>query len=478
MEFFTAFWSVLVDLSVWLFIGAAVSIFMYKYLPENFIRGKLQGYNGIFRSVLLGVPLPLCSCGVIPAGISLKKNGASSGSAVGFLISTPQTGVDSILVSSAFLGWPFALFKVFAAIIMGVLGGSFVEILEEATEDEQYQEKTEKKNKTWTDAWEHGIQLIRGIWKWLIVGIALSAILEVWVPDELLMALGSGFVASLTALAISVPLYVCATASVPIAASLVAGGFPPAAALVFLVAGPATNVATIGAILSTFGKRTTVIYVGTVVFGSLLLGSLFSFVVPVTEVSSTHMHHTWWMELSAVALMCMLIFFAYEELVQIRQLRHLKKIQKIAEQEQVGSNIDNVISPKRVHSLQLQGVHCGSCVAKITKELNQCFSLKEISVDKESEILHFTGQVDLQDIKSTIRELGFGVYETKTLDVDGLHCGSCVSKLTQALQKTSGVESVFVSLDEHTATVNSTLLEGELVNIVEDAGFSIIQKSS
>ena len=87
MEFFTAFWSVLVDLSVWLFIGAAVSIFMYKYLPENFIRGKLQGYNGVFRSVLLGVPLPLCSCGVIPAGISLKKNGAGENLSSKMLIS-------------------------------------------------------------------------------------------------------------------------------------------------------------------------------------------------------------------------------------------------------------------------------------------------------------------------------------------------------------------------------------------------------
>ena len=475
MEFFTAFWKVLVELSVWLFIGAAVSIFMYKYLPENFIRGKLQGYSGIVRSVLLGIPLPLCSCGVIPAGISLRKNGASSGSAVGFLISTPQTGVDSILVSSAFLGWPFALFKVFAAIIMGFLGGVFVEILEDATEEEQYQGKTEKKRKTWKDALEHGVQLIRGIWKWLIIGIALSSILEVWVPDEVLMALGSGFVGSLTALVISIPLYVCATASVPIAASLVAGGFPPAAALVFLVAGPATNVATIGAILSTFGKRTTIIYVSTVVFGSLILGTLFSFVVPATEANDTHMHYTWWMELSAVALVIMLCYFVYEEFVQRQQLRHIKQIQKVAEQGQSGSNI---ISQKQVHNLQLQGVHCGSCVAKITKELNQRFSLNEVSVDKESEVLHFTGQVDLYEIKSTIRELGFGVYETRTLEVEGLHCGSCVSKLTQVLQKTSGIDSAFVSLDEHTATVNSSLLEEELKNIIEDAGFSIVEKSS
>lgn len=474
MGFLTAFWSVLVELSVWLFVGAVVSVFMYKYLPENFIRGKLQGYNGVFRSVLLGVPLPLCSCGVIPAGISLKKNGASSGSAVGFLISTPQTGVDSILVSSAFLGWPFALFKVFAAVVMGVLGGSLVEVLEDPTEEEQFHAKTEKKSKTWKDAFEHGIQLIRGIWKWLIVGIALSAILDVWVPDELLMALGSGFVASLTALAISVPLYVCATASVPIAASLVAGGFPPAAALVFLVAGPATNVATIGAILSTFGKRTTVIYVGTVVLGSLILGSLFSFVVPVTQVSSTHMHHAWWMELSAVALVGMLLYFAYEEFIQMQQLRHLKKIQGDADLEDVDRNTGHA----KVHQLQLQGIHCGSCVAKITKELNHRFSLNEVSVDKESEMLHFTGQVDLGDVTSTIRELGFGVYETKTLEVEGLHCGSCVSKLTQALQKTSGVDSAFVLLDERTATVNSMLLERELENVIEEAGFSIVQKSS
>ena len=218
------------------------------------------------------------------------------------------------------------------------------------------------------------------------------------------MALGSGFVASLTALAISVPLYVCATASVPIAASLVAGGFPPAAALVFLVAGPATNVTTIGAILSTFGKRTTVIYVGTVVLGSLILGSLFSFVVPVTEVSSTHMHHAWWMGLSAVALVGMLLYFAYEEFTQMQQLRHLKKIQGDAGLEDVDRNTGHA----KVHQVQIAVNSLWFLCSKITKELNHRFSLNEVSVDKESEMLHFTGQVDLGDVTSTIRELGLG----------------------------------------------------------------------
>ena len=154
---------------------------------------------------------------------------------------------------------------------------------------------------------------------------------------------------------------------------------------------------------------------------------------------------------------------------------HVKRIQKDLD---LDSNPDKNTLQKQSHSLQLQGIHCGSCVAKITKELNQCFLLNEVSIDKEREILHFTGSVDLCDIKSTIRELGFGVYETKLLEVEGLHCGSCVSKLTQILQKTSGVDSVFVSLDEHTATVTSTLIEAELGDVIEEAGFSIVRKTS
>ena len=484
MDFLSALWSILVELSVWLFVGAFVSIFMHKYLPSNFIQGKLQGYGGVLRSVVLGVPLPLCSCGVIPAGISLKKDGASSGSAIGFLISTPQTGVDSILVSSAFLGWPFAIFKVFAAVLMGVVGGALVEALDDKETRDQNVKKEVTTVPSWQDSIEHGVQLIRGIWKWLILGIFLSAALDVWVPDETLMMLGSGVAASFAALLISVPLYVCATASVPIAASLVAGGFPPAAALVFLVAGPATNVATIGSIFSAFGKRTTIIYVATVVIGSLILGSLFSFVVPEVTLTSHHDYDVWWMEFFAVTLVLSLVYFAYEEILQKLQAKKMQKKLQVQSSEDVSNkgkkHIDSSVasnSPDHVFSLQLQGLDCGSCVSKITKKLNNHFTMEHLSIDLESEKLYFTGNINIVEVKQHIRELGFGVYDVKTLSIDGLHCGSCVSKLTKSFHDVEGVKTVFISLEKHTATVESILSEQQLEDVVQQAGFSLQQTS-
>ena len=111
------------ELAPWLLLGTLIAALLHGLLPQNFVQRHLQGKGGVAKAVLLGVPLPLCSCGVIPAGLGLKKDGASDGASVGFLISTPQTGVDSILVSASFLGWPFALFKVVSATVTGIVGG-------------------------------------------------------------------------------------------------------------------------------------------------------------------------------------------------------------------------------------------------------------------------------------------------------------------------------------------------------------------
>ena len=129
MIYLTNFWHLMLELAPWLFAGTAVASMMHIWLPKQYLRQRLggKGMGQVLRAVAFGIPLPLCSCGVIPAAMSLKKEGASNGSTVGFLISTPQTGVDSVMVTASMLGWPFAMFKVVAALVTGLIGGFLVE---------------------------------------------------------------------------------------------------------------------------------------------------------------------------------------------------------------------------------------------------------------------------------------------------------------------------------------------------------------
>ncbi|MFC1759780.1 permease [Planctomycetota bacterium] len=123
LELISDAWIVTSELAPWLLLGAILSGVLHLFLPQATIKKYLNGRSGVLRAVIFGIPLPLCSCGVVPAGIGLKKDGASDGAAIGFLIATPQTGVDSIVASAGILGWPFALFKVVAALVTGVFGG-------------------------------------------------------------------------------------------------------------------------------------------------------------------------------------------------------------------------------------------------------------------------------------------------------------------------------------------------------------------
>ena len=319
-----ATWSVLLELAPWLLLGAAIAGVMHIALPDDFVRRHLRGRGGVLKAVLLGVPLPLCSCGVIPAGLGLKKDGASNGAAVGFLISTPQTGVDSILVSAAFLGWPFALFKLGAAALTGLVGGVVTDLVVPAAAEPAPAEtphcckskaKPKTRDRSVRAAVAHAVDLLRSIWGWLVVGILASAAISTFVPPSLIGGAAQyGLAAALgLALAIALPIYVCATASVPIAAALVAGGLPPGAALVFLMAGPATNVATLGAVGRTLGRRALGVYLGTIVVGSVGLAYAFDSVLP----TSTQMHHdhgtpSWVAIVSALALLGLLAKFAVE----------------------------------------------------------------------------------------------------------------------------------------------------------------------
>lgn len=325
-----AIWQVTVELAPWLLIGTAVAGAMHAFLPARLMARLLGGKGAVWKSVLVGVPLPLCSCAVIPVGLGIKRQGASNGASVAFLIATPQTGVDSVLVTAGMLGWPLALFKVATAMLTGLFGGWLTDaitptppmlpVIDKPTADKGPKSFAARL----AEGWAHADDLIHSIWKWLVLGVVLSAAIGVYAPPELMTGVAAyGVLGAMgVALALSLPLYVCATASVPIAASLVAAGLPLGAVIVFLMAGPATNAATLGAVYRGLGRRPLAAYLGTIVLGSLAGGWLFeawlgSAALSGTAVAGGHTHAhppNAWETAAAVGLLAWLAWCAIREL--------------------------------------------------------------------------------------------------------------------------------------------------------------------
>ena len=233
------------------------------------------------RAALLGVPLPLCSCGVIPTGISFNKEGASKGATVSFLISTPQTGVDSILATYSMLGLPFALLRPFVAFFSGIFGGVITNLASKGEEIKTVEppinisKETEKAGK-WQKMIRYAfLDFLMDIADWLIIGFAIAALISVLLPDDFFtMYLSNQFLSMFIVLLASIPLYVCATGSIPIAAVLMMKGLSPGAALVFLMAGPATNVATMTVIGKALGRKTLIIYLVSISTSAMFFGRI------------------------------------------------------------------------------------------------------------------------------------------------------------------------------------------------------------
>jgi uncharacterized membrane protein YraQ (UPF0718 family)/copper chaperone CopZ len=383
--------SIMQELAPWLFLGALVSGLMHAFLPPRFIASQLRGIAGVFKAVAFGVPLPLCSCGVIPAGVGLKKDGASDGSSLGFLISTPQTGVDSILVAAGFLGWPFALFKVVSAGFLGVVGGLLAHRFGEPAASIDSAEPGLGQAPGLIEGFWHAVQVLRSIWAWVVVGVVVSALITLFAPTQEIHALAqrSPWMVYGGVLALSVPLYVCATASVPIAAALVAGGLPAGSALVFLIAGPATNMATIGAVGRTFGKRLLGIYLGTLVVGSLALGLAFDHLLPPANSILAHHHHgpSWWQDAFAGVLTLVFVAFAVEAL----RARFSVK----------GASM------KQGWVVTVDGMTCGGCSSRLERVLSAHPGIDQAQVDLQAAEAVVTGLIGQDDLRAAITGAGF-----------------------------------------------------------------------
>jgi uncharacterized membrane protein YraQ (UPF0718 family)/copper chaperone CopZ len=392
-------WQISLDLAPWLLVGMVIAGLMHVLLPRNFIRRQLTGPWAVVKAVLLGVPLPLCSCGVIPAGLGLKKDGASDGATVGFLISTPQTGVDSILVSSAFLGWPFALFKVAAAAVTGLIGGYITDLKKSTTQPSPpLPSAPAGKRKGWlADSIEHALEILRSIWHWILFGVIASTLIETLVPEDFFLGLSNhgSLLPVLAALAVSLPLYVCATASVPIAAALVAGGMPSGAALVFLMAGPATNIATIGAVYRVLGKRSLAIYLSTIIIGSILAGMVFDSLVGDSFHATGHNHGggSLWAIASVIILGSLIAWFAITDLQRL--ITRLMSRRSASTQKRI--------------EVGVSGMSCGSCASKLERALKATAGVTAVEVIVDPGKAIVSGSIDENGIRQVVEQLGFGI---------------------------------------------------------------------
>ena len=333
MEYLTLFFTALMDLSnamaPYILFGLIFAGILHELVPDSIVTKHLgkENISSVIKSTIFGIPLPVCSCGVIPLATSIKKSGASKGATLSFLISTPITGVDSILATFGMFGWIFTVYRVITSMIIAMFAGILTNIFDKEEEEEEKKptamnkfslhpqnfnievpdeescccsgesscSTSQNKRLDFKAAMKYAfVTLLGDIAKPLFWGLILGALITIAIPQNLSdILIEHAWISYIVAISIAVPMYVCATASLPIAAALMLSGVSAGAAFVFLSAGPATNTVTIGVVKKMLGTRSLFIYLGSIVLGSIIFGLGLDYVFDSNSIdpkSLIHMH--------------------------------------------------------------------------------------------------------------------------------------------------------------------------------------------
>jgi uncharacterized membrane protein YraQ (UPF0718 family) len=271
------------EMAPYLLFGMAMAGLVHVFLGKELISRQLGqgGLKSVVKATLLGIPLPICSCGVIPVASSLEKEGAHKSSILAFLVATPTTGVDSMFATYSLLGPLYAIFRPLAALISGITLGVIDFFVEGKKEPgKQYRAHNHGAIKAvfhWREFLKYAfIDIPQDIGKALVIGIVIAAAIAAFVPASLFSKYFFFPVDFIIALLLGVPLYVCSTGSIPVAVSLIQKGFSPGAGLVFLIVGPATNAVTMAFVRSKFGKTSFWLYLLNIIVVAVLLGAVFN----------------------------------------------------------------------------------------------------------------------------------------------------------------------------------------------------------
>ncbi len=413
------------QMSPYILLGFLLAGLMHAFVPSTIYRKYLGGrsFRSVLNAALLGVPLPLCSCGVIPTAMSLRREGASKGATVSFLISTPQTGVDSIIATYSLMGLPFALLRPIIAFTTAVFGGLFVNKLDADLQDAEAVQPavdtaSEAPHRTLLQkigiALHYAfVEMMQDIGKWLMIGLVIAGLITVFVPDSFFAIFADkSFLSMLLVLAFAIPMYLCATGSIPIAVALMMKGLSPGTALVLLMAGPAVNAASMLVISKVMGKRTMMLYLISIISGAILFGLGIDyllprewFVTPLALMNDCCHEGISYFNIGCTVLLVLLLIHAF-----VRKYSHRSAAgscscggschshEHCAEEQQAEALV-----------LQVKGMNCNHCKTNVEKAIRGIEGVTEVDIDLASGKTVIQGSPDKVAVVKAIESIGFTV---------------------------------------------------------------------
>ena len=418
--------TLITSMAPYLLLGFFLAGLMHAFIPPTLYHRYLGGasFRSVFNAALLGIPLPLCSCGVIPTAMSLHKEGASKGATVSFLIATPQTGIDSIIATYSLMGLPFALLRPFVALITALMGGGLVNMLEtsDLTSTATASPPTPSANPTsptfmqrLRSAFHYAfVEMMQDIGKWLVMGLIIAGLITVFVPNSFFALFAdTPLLSMLLVLVCAIPMYLCATGSIPIAITLMLKGLSPGTALVLLMAGPAVNAASLLVINKVMGRRALLLYLLSIVMSAVIFGLGMDYLLP----------SSWF-----------------------------------------------TAPLNEIHTCSACGVSSFNLVCAILLLLLLCNALIKRYMSQKSTCCGNTCGCHSQPTTCTCHT---PQSETLVLHIKGLKCNHCKGNAEKAISGVAGVASVVIDLASGEAIISGTPQKADVVKVIEDLGFTV-----
>ena len=408
-------WALLCEMSPYLLLGFLLAGLMHEFVPSTLYTRYLgdRSLRSVVLAALFGVPLPLCSCGVIPTAMGIRREGTSKGATISFLIATPQTGVDSIIATYSLMGLPFAVIRPVVALLTAVFGGALCNVLDadssSANTDSHCEEGECHAHKSPSPRRGFGARLLAAlsyafgemmedIGKWLAIGLIVAGIITAAVPDSWFTVFqGNTLYSILFVLAFSIPMYLCATGSIPIALALMMKGLTPGAALVLLMAGPASNAASILVVGKVLGRRTMLIYLASIIAGAILFGVGIDYLLPREWFTVPVMQHAACHEdgIGLFSYICtgLLLVLLVRALWPFGHHHHHHEALSHAEAEGIAYNIE--------------GMNCNHCAENVRKAIASLPGVENVEVSLHEGKAHIIGSPDEAEVLRAVESIGF-----------------------------------------------------------------------